>query len=205
MLTETVGDAQTGSETFAKAFAQALSARRRTVGWTLEQMAQHVEAEAGRPVDPAILTALESGTVAEQDRKLIAAVASSYEVDLADLGRVRTPIEIDGNAFVVGDVRREWSSDDIDDVLGAFLAIIRQLRSDTEAEVSRFRRIDIDVVGAHLNADPALVIRRLGELLGTTEARQSAMASIYLAGADVIPTGTDQHSQAQSSRLAQLL
>ena len=47
MLTETVIKAQTGSETFAKAFAQALRGRRRTVGLILEQMAQRVEVEAG--------------------------------------------------------------------------------------------------------------------------------------------------------------
>ena len=90
-------------------------------------------------------------------------------------------------------------------MLGSFLQIIRQLRSDTEAEVSRFRRVDIEVVAAHLDEEPELVVRRLAELLGTTDARQSAMASIYLAGADVIPTGTDQHSAAQSSRLTRLL
>jgi transcriptional regulator with XRE-family HTH domain len=205
MLTETVIKAQTGSETFAKAFAQALRGRRRTVGLTLEQMAQRVEVEAGCPVVPSLLTALEAGTLTEQDPKLLAAVAASYDVDLTDLGRERTPIEIDGAAFVVGDVRCEWASEDIDDVLSAFLQIIRQLRRDTEAEVSRFRRVDIDVVAAHLDEDPELVVRGLAELLGTTDARPSAIASIYLAGADVIPTGADQHSAAQSSRLARLL
>lgn len=195
-------------EPFVRLFSQALRGRRRTIGWTLDRMAQHVDAQTERTVDAATLAELEAGRLSEENRPLIGLVASSYDVDLAKLGPPRQPVIIKDAAFVIRDIRVPWYSDHIDDILVAFLEAIRTARGNKEVEVASFRRVDIDVLAEYLDRPPEFLLERLAELVGASNTRASAMTSIYLSGGQVIPTGVleeEAEPVRSGSRLVELL
>ena len=118
----------------------------------------------------------------------------------------RQPILIRGGAISTGVATVSWYSNHIDDVLVAFLEVIRISRGDDEAEVTGFRRVDIDVLSHHLGLPGETVVEQLALLVGASPARSSSMMSLYRNGVGVIPTGVDEEEPAAPvTRLAELL
>ena len=75
---------------------------------------------------------------------MVQAVVSSYEVDVVDLYPARVPVGIHGGALVAGETSVVFHSEHIDDVLAAFLELIRMLRGAPEGPVVSFRSIGIE-------------------------------------------------------------
>ncbi len=119
----------------------------------------------------------------------------------------RQPILIKGGAISTGVATVSWYSNHVDDILVAFLEVIRISRGDDEAEVTGFRRIDIDVLSHHLGLPGEDVIEQLAALIGASPTRSAAMLSLYRNGIGMIPTGVDEDEEpaAPVTRLAELL
>ena len=124
-----------------------------------------------------------------------------------ELAGERRAIHIEGDVISAGSVSVKWYSNHIDDILVAFLEVIRRARGDAESEVTGFRRIDIDVLAQHLDMSGEDVLDALSALLGATKTRSASMAHLYTTGAGVIPPGAEeQEAPAEPvTRLAALL
>jgi hypothetical protein len=206
MVSEPASPTNQPDPEFARAFSRALRIKRRTIGWTLERMAAHADQRSTSAIDATLLSDLEEGELGMPERRLLNDIAASYEIDLGSLGVAREPIEIVGDGFVIKDVRVEWASREIDDVLEAFLEIIGKVRVNSGGEIRGFRRTDIDAIAAHIGHPAAFLVERLGDLMGTRRSRGKIMSMIYLSGAPVIPTGLDdEESDAPPTRLATML
>lgn len=165
--------------------ANILRARRESLGWPLQRIAQRT----GGVVDVETLQRLEAGAEHVQSRKVVRALASSYEVEVAQLYARHEPVEIGPNHVAVGEVRVEWYSSHIDDVLVAYLELLRILRGDTEGPVTDFRRVDVDALARSTDYPPEAIVGRLAILIGARGLRRAAMAGSYAAGDAVISTG----------------
>ena len=120
----------------------------------------------------------------------------------------RHPITISDGAISTEKVTVACYSDHIDDVLVAFLEVVRRSRGDEESEVAAFRRIDIDVLADFLGMPGETVVEELALLVGASPSRGASMRNLYLStGIGVIPTGVEEQDApaAPSSRLAELL
>lgn len=120
----------------------------------------------------------------------------------------RRPIVIADGVISTDTVTVDCYSDHVDDVLVAFLEVVRRSRGDEEAEVAAFRRIDIDVLADVLAMPGEAVVEELALLVGASPGRAASMRNLYLAtGIGVIPTGVGEQDApaAPSSRLAELL
>ncbi len=192
---------------FARAFSQALRTKRRTIGWTLERMAAYADERSTSAIDATMLADVEAGELGLPERRLLNDIAASYAVDLGSLGVEREPIAIVDDGFEIKDVRVEWASREIDDVLEAFLEIISAVRLSTDGEITGFRRGDIDAIAGHMGQPPEFLVERLGELMGARRSRSKVMSMIYLSGAPVIPAGLDIDDEpgVPTTRLAQML
>ncbi|MGI9624971.1 MAG: hypothetical protein ACR2PK_19240 [Acidimicrobiales bacterium] len=194
-------------EVGAAEFAEALRGRRKTLGWTLERMAREVEHRTDETVDAETLAEIERDGGAGRARALLGAVAESYEVSVDSLPATRQPVEIMGGAIVIGDLKVDFYSEHMDDVLVAFLEAIRTVRGDTKHEVAGFRRIDVEVLADYLHCQGVTVVERLADLVGASSSHCASMTELYRAGADMIPSGAVRAPivDTGSSRFSQLL
>lgn len=120
----------------------------------------------------------------------------------------RRPVTIANGAISTDTVSVQCYSDHVDDVLVAFLEVVRQSRGDGEREVTAFRRIDIDALADFLSMPGEAVVEELALLVGASPSRGASMQNLYLStGITVIPTGAgEQDTPAPpSSRLAEML
>ncbi|MEM7287473.1 MAG: hypothetical protein AAF480_14070 [Actinomycetota bacterium] len=120
----------------------------------------------------------------------------------------RRPIVIGDGSISTDTVTVAWYSAHVDDVLVAFLEVVRRSRGDDEAEVTGFRRIDIDVLAEFLEMPGEIVVEELALLVGASSKRGASMKNLYRStGIGVIPTGVgDDEARTQpSTRLAELL
>ena len=120
----------------------------------------------------------------------------------------RRPVTIANGAISTDTVSVQCYSDHVDDVLVAFLEVVRQSRGDGEAEVTAFRRIDIDVLADFLAMPGEAVVEELALLVGASPSRGASMRSLYRStGIAVIPTGAGEQDTPSppSTRLAEML
>lgn len=91
-------------------------------------------------------------------------------------------LRIDGRAL-------EAYSRHIDDVLVAFIELVRGARSNDTMGSMCFRRMDIDALAADLGCAPTRVIDHLAGLIGADMDHLEQMCSSYEAGSAVIDSG----------------
>lgn len=101
----------------------------------------------------------------------------------------RIPLEIYADHLQVGDVRVECYSTHIDDVLVAYLELIRALRGNPEASVVSFYSSDVDILADHLGWSGEAVVDQLATMVGTSQGRQVSMRESYRSGKAVITSG----------------
>ena len=101
----------------------------------------------------------------------------------------RLPVRYDGRSVSGAGKRVACASSHPDDVLAAFVELVRRMRSGSEGKVTGFRRGDIEELSLQLGLEPHDVLARLAVLLGATPTRSDAMAAAYAAGTSVIPCG----------------
>ncbi len=120
----------------------------------------------------------------------------------------RRPIIIANGSISTDTVTVDCYSDHLDDVLVAFLEVVRRSRGDDEAEVAAFRRIDIDVLAEFLQMPGETVVEELALLVGASPSRGASMQNLYRStGIGVIPTGAGEPDAPAppSTRLAEML
>lgn len=197
---------------FAKDLAHALRCKRRSLGYTLDQMVRRMEAFGPQTVDVVALEGIEAGSHPIR-RSVLGALAESYEVELSSIGRPRIPVTITDHTFEADGLAVAWYSGHIDDVLVAFLELIRLLRGDAEVEVASLRRVDIEAISGRFHVPGDELVRRLGDLVGASVAQAASMGDMYSAGLDVIPVAVtpsrcreqDALDDRAGSRLAEML
>lgn len=120
----------------------------------------------------------------------------------------RRPVVITDGAISTDTVTVACYSTHLDDVLVAFLEVVRRSRGDEESEVDAFRRIDIDVLADFLQVPGETVVEELALLVGASPSRAASMQNLYRStGIGVIPTGVDEQDAPAppSTRLAEML
>jgi hypothetical protein len=91
-------------------------------------------------------------------------------------------LRVDGRAL-------EAYSRHIDDVLVAFIELVRGARRNDTAGSMCFRRMDIDALAADLGVAPTRVIDHLAGLIGADMDHLEHMCNSYESGASVIESG----------------
>lgn len=172
-------------EAIPQHFARVMRARREALGVRIEKLAQRTDGV----VDIDGLRSLETGAAPTPTRETVQAVASSYEVDVADLYPARVPVEVRDGAVAVGDTSVRFHSPHLDDVLVAFLELIRTLRGTPECPVVSFRRIDIEALADYLNVDGSEVVAQLAVMVGAKRLRSAAMEHAFETGVAEISSG----------------
>ena len=172
-------------EAIPEHFARVMRARREALGLRIDKLAQRT----GGVVDADELRSLEAGDAPTPSRETVKAVASSYEVDVAALYPPRVPVEIRDGAVAVGQTSVPFHSEHLDDVLVAFLELIRTLRGTADCPVVSFRRIDIEALGSFLDVDGSEVVSQLAVMVGAKKLRAAAMEHAFVTGAAEISSG----------------
>ncbi|MFN3218142.1 MAG: hypothetical protein ACE367_16725 [Acidimicrobiales bacterium] len=109
--------------------------------------------------------------------------------DVGTWADAREAVHINDRVLRVDGRALEAYSRHIDDVLVAFIELVRGARrNDTEGSM-RFRRMDIDAIAADLGTAPTRVIDHLAALIGADMDHLEEMCSSYEAGAAVIDSG----------------
>ncbi len=170
--------------------ANILRARRESLGWPLQRMAKRT----GGVLDEHTLQRVEAGVEPPRSSEAVRALATSYDMDVAQLYAPHQPVEVGTDHVAVGDVKVEWYSTHIDDVLVAYLELLRLLRGEVEGPVVNFRRVDVDALATALDYPPEAIVGRLAILIGAKGLRRAALAGSYNAGNPVISTGYAEDS-----------
>lgn len=101
----------------------------------------------------------------------------------------RRPVQIDGLVLRIDGRALEAYSRHIDDVLVAFIELVRSARANGIEGSMSFRRMDIDVLAADLGCAPMRVIDHLAALVGADSGHFDDMIRSYDAGASMIDSG----------------
>ncbi len=128
----------------------------------------------------------------EQGRS--SAAYTSAPMARADSGRTspgRLPVRYDGRSVSGAGQQVMCTSKHPDDVLAAFVELVRRMRGGSDGPVTGFRRGDVEELAVQLGIDPQDVLARLAVLLGASSTRSDAMAAAYAAGTAVIPCGAE--------------
>lgn len=173
---------QSNHKDSAERFAGELRARRASFGSRLGFMARDTDAVRSRAV-----------LDWHQDRRggrpaaWTPGVFDGADLVLSDPARI--PLEISADHLRVGDVRVECYSTHIDDVLVAYLELIRALRGNPEASVVSFYTSDVDILADHLGWSGEAVVDQLATMVGTSQGRHVSMRQSYRSGKAVITSG----------------
>lgn len=99
-------------------------------------------------------------------------LAALYEVVLEDLVAARAAIEVDldGRTIAAGSVQMGLESDEVDAVLGRYLAVIRELRGSTPRGFVQIRDDDMETLAEVLAVDEHDIGHRLAILMGCDDA-----------------------------------
>lgn len=183
MAPESVTPPRTQKE-FAERFAEVLRAKREDLGCTIDRLVRDNEG-----VDAATAEAFEHGDGPVEDRGLVRAIAVSYDVDLTAIYPKHDPVEIGPTWVAVKDGRVDSASAAMDDMLFAFVDLIRILRGNRNGPVVGFRRVDIDALAEHFGVAGETVVEGLGRIIGVNQLRQASMEHAYQTGDPTIRSG----------------
>jgi transcriptional regulator with XRE-family HTH domain len=171
------------SAAFAARLANLLRQRRRELGTSIRRLARL----SGGAFTPAQLKELEAGEGSMEGLDLLA-LASLYHVDLSVILPRRLPLIVDetvGRIATAG-ISSSFVAGDEDSLLTAYLRLVRELRSLERAPEITLRRGDVEALAAHLRKDGALVLDRLGQLMGASVTQRRSMVATFAAGAALI-------------------
>jgi len=98
-------------------------------------------------------------------------------------------IAIVDDANLAGETTRAFYSRHIDDVLVAYLELVRELRRSPETTVLLFRRVDVEVLATFLECSGETVLDELAVLMGANRMRAATMTARFGAGDQVIDSG----------------
>jgi len=129
------------------------------------------------------------GDIGGLDRNTLHAIARANDLDIALLFAGHEPVQVGEDHLAVGDLRVSTDSGHIDDVLVAYLDLLRTLRGDTEGSVVSFRRVDVVALATALGYPGEAIVGRLAVVIGARGLRKAAMTGSYASGAELIPTG----------------
>lgn len=101
----------------------------------------------------------------------------------------REPVHISGQVLRIDGRALEAYSRHIDDVLVAFIELVRGARRNDTGGSMSFRRMDIDALAADLGVAPTRVIDHLAGLIGADMDHLEHMCNSYESGATVIDSG----------------
>lgn len=101
----------------------------------------------------------------------------------------RRAVLIEDDSVIANGVAIRFYSRHIDDVLVAFLELIRQVRGQAPGTPLNLRRADVEELSRYLNRTGTEVVNRLATLMGASRLREAAMVARYRAGDSVIETG----------------
>jgi hypothetical protein len=98
----------------------------------------------------------------------------------------REPIVIDGDELIAGDLTAIASSDRPEDILGAYLKLIRRARGEWRRRSLSLRRVDIEALAEHLEWTEERVIAHLADVMGATSRQRAAMLGMLATGASLV-------------------
>lgn len=113
-------------------------------------------------------------------------LAQLYRCDLGAILPLRLPVVVTQNRVIAGGVHEEYSADDPDALLTAYLMLVRTLRRQKKAPVVDLRRDDIEVLAGFLRDSHENVVHRLASLMHATQAKRTAMVGVLATGAAVV-------------------
>ncbi|MEY4173936.1 MAG: hypothetical protein RI900_1101 [Actinomycetota bacterium] len=113
-------------------------------------------------------------------------LAQLYRCDLGAILPLRLPVVVTQNRVIAGGVHEEYSSNDPDALLTAYLMLVRTLRRQKKAPVVDLRRDDIEVLAGFLRDSHENVVHRLANLMHATQAKRTAMVGVLATGAAVV-------------------
>jgi hypothetical protein len=174
-----------------EAFGARLAAILRAARHDQERSLRATARSSGGSFRSRTLKELETGRADLQGLDL-AALASLYRIDLDALLRERIPLVVDVPAGTISTagLGRSFDPGHQDGLLLAYLHLVRDLRDLHEARSIALRREDIEVLASGLRADPAAVLDRLGELMGSTVTQRRSAVAMFAAGAALIVLST---------------
>ncbi len=121
----------------------------------------------------------------DEEGRSTAAFTSAAAADRPALSSL--PVRYDGRSVAAAGKQVECASTHPDDVLAAFIELVRRMRSGSGGTITGFRRGDVDELAAVLGLEAQDVLARLAVLLGASRTRSEAMAAAYVAGTSEIP------------------
>jgi hypothetical protein len=131
------------------------------------------------------LKAIESGTLPLDD-DLVAFVGELYGCDLAAIMPLRRPIEV-VNATLCCDGRAvPFTPHDASSLLGAYLQLVKSMRSLRRATTIVLRHDDIAVLARHLGIGNDEVVRRITVLMAGEGQPRAAVSGLFASGALVV-------------------
>lgn len=166
----------TTSEEFAKRLAANLRVARERRSLTLKEMA----ARSNGMFKPSTLEALEEGRLPLAGVAL-APLAQLYRIDLDALLKPRMAVAVNADGtLAAGPVSVGFDPADSDSLLLSYLYLVRDLRKQRKDPVVALRREDVESLASYLKLDGAVVLDRLGQLMGYTRAQRRTMAGSCL-------------------------
>ncbi len=157
-----------------------LRAARKQTGSTRREVAQRIGATPGD------LRRYERGETPVPPR-LIPALAECYGEELTAQMATRAPIQLDDRRLVVGTESRALESDDSDEMLAQYVAIVSRLRQSQPGEPLALRADDLVALSNALGQDSARVEARIVDLLGCTPFEAHSLHSEMLRRKLVMP------------------
>jgi transcriptional regulator with XRE-family HTH domain len=157
-----------------------LRAARKQLGATRREVAQRIG------TTPGDLRRYERGDTPVPP-SLIPALAECYGDELTAQLATRAPIEVDERRIVVGTESRALVSDDSDEMLGQYVAIVSRLRQSQPGEPLALRADDLVALSNALGQDADRVEARIVDLLGCTPFEAHSLHSEMLRRKLVMP------------------
>jgi transcriptional regulator with XRE-family HTH domain len=118
---------------------------------------------------------------------LVSQLAECYGEDLAAQFATRAPLQLDANTIAVGETTETLRSDDADEVLGTYVAIVGRLRRSEPGTPIALRADDVVALSSALGQPAADVEQRIMDLLGCTAAEAHSLHSEMLRRKLVVP------------------
>ena len=169
------------SEAFALRLANLLIATRTHEGQSVRHMAKRSK---GR-FSSRDLKEFEAGQ-RQLDETTVDELAVLYRCDLGAILPIRLPVVVGTNRVSAGGVHQEFTSNDPDSILTAYLTLVRSLRRQKRTPVVDLRRDDVEVLAGFLQEPHESVVNRLATLMHATQTKRTAMVGVLASGAAVV-------------------
>jgi len=174
----------------SREFARRLAAHLRVARERGNLSTKELAARSNGVFKASTLEALEAGhrSLANLD---LAHLSDLYHVDLDALLQPRMSVMVRPDGMLTaGAVSVGFDPADSDSLLLSYLRLVRDLRNQRRAPVVALRREDVESLASYLQLDGAVVVERLGKLMGFTRAQRRTMTVLFAAGAGVIMAAT---------------